>query len=197
MTLLFFGCSLITAQLLSNATTAVTLGNLFLHAGLHANPQTVLLTLHACTPMQVDATILQLLMTHAAWPTRSASTHDMLRAHGADAVDVLAAAAQASSLSGLFIGLAHQAHMALLMVQGQLAGQRIQVLLAAEAGTQDDGSPGAAEGAESSAAAASSTVTGLPQQPDPAISAEAELDYVLEVALHLVSRGTALRASIT
>jgi hypothetical protein len=42
-------------------------------------------------------------------------------AHGADVLDVLTTAANASSQSGLYVGLTHHALIALQLVKGQLA----------------------------------------------------------------------------
>jgi hypothetical protein len=95
-----------------------------------------------CLPCaQIDREVLQLLGSDVTWPSRKADAFSRIMAHGADALDVLTAAARASTHSGLYVGISHHAHTALQLVQGQLAAERIgQLLAAAEARSNPAGS---------------------------------------------------------
>lgn len=95
-----------------------------------------------CKPcdVQTDKHVLDLLHS-TCWPTQQAEAYSTIMGYGADALDVLAAAAQASTHSGLYLGMAFHAQTALLLVQAHLATQCIKQLLAAgaKAGAAADG----------------------------------------------------------
>lgn len=152
---------------------------------------------------QIDRHTLSLLAHDACWPTKKADAFSSIMAHGADVLDVLTTTANASSQSGLYVGLTHHALIALQLVKGQLAAAAIERVLAADAGA-----PSAAAAAAVAAPPAQATA----EVPDEvgrvtdALQAGAVLtehgaggsaeDDVLEVALHLVGAGGTVRASV-
>jgi len=135
---------------------------------------------HHLVIMQLDAHILQLLTTDACWPAKQSDSYSSILAHGADALDVLAAAARSTAVSGLYVGTAYRAHTALLLLQAQISGERLQQLLSSGSGSRTT-TPGSAElspEASSTADAAGQQQfnSGAPGEGDPE-------DCVLEVAL--------------
>jgi len=144
--------------------------------------------------MQRDAHILQLLTTDACWPAKKSGAYSSILAHGADALDVLAAAARSKAVSGLYVGTAYRAHTALLRLQAQLSGERLQQLLSAgSAGTTATPTDKAGVSLEAVstadiAGAAADGGTAGEQQLNPGVPhQEGPEDPVLEVALQLVS----------
>lgn len=133
---------------------------------------------------QVDREILQLLATDVTWPSRKTDAFKAIMAHGADGLDVLAAAARASTHSGLYIGTSHHAHTALQLVRGQLAADRIGQLLAAEAGSILAGSADTTVELDTGSAPGAGLSKQL--QRSATLTAAGGEDYVLEVALQLV-----------
>jgi hypothetical protein len=133
---------------------------------------------------QVDRDILQLLGTDVTWPGRKADAFTRIMTHGADALDVLTAAARASTHSGLYVGISHHAHTALQLVQGQLSAERVDSILAAAA----RGSPagGAYTTTEVDTGGAASSGLSSQLQMSVTLAAQGEEDSVLEVALQLV-----------
>jgi len=146
--------------------------------------------------MQVDAHILQLLTTDACWPAKQSDSYSSILAHGADALDVLAAAARSTAVSGLYVGTAYRAHTALLLLQAQIAGENLQQLLSAfSTATPTDRAEVSLEAvstADAAGAAADGGAAGE-QQLDPCGPRQKDPeDPVLEVALQLVSSKTFL-----
>lgn len=139
---------------------------------------------------QIDRHTLSLLAHDACWPTKKADAFSSIMAHGADVLDVLTTAANASSQSGLYVGLTHHALIALQLVKGQLAAAAIERALAADAGT-----PSAAAAAAAPPAQATAEVPEVARVTD-ALQAGAVLtaheaggsaeDDVLEMALQMV-----------
>lgn len=155
--------------------------------------------------MQVDTHTLQLLADDATWPTKKADVFTTIMAHGPDVLDILTAVALASTHSGLYIGITHHAQIALQLAQGQLAAERIDHVLAGEAGNEQTSSHAASTAAgstDTTAASPSGTLapagpsvddSGLPEALQAATDlteqqpASREQDLVLEVALQVVS----------
>jgi hypothetical protein len=109
--------------------------------------------------LQVDSQILKLLSTDACSVSKRPDAYTTILSHGIAALDVLTAAARASTRSGMYISIGYHAHMALLLLQGQLAAEGIQQLLQAETG-------------------------GASQQEGDTVE---QVDHVFETALQLVS----------
>lgn len=134
--------------------------------------------------MQLDAQILQLLTTDACWPTKQSGAYSSILTHGADALDVLAAAARSRALSGLYVGTAYRAHTALLLLQAQIAADNMQQLLSTRSGTRTTPT----SSTELSPEANSTAGVAGQQQLNPGGSRQGDAeDPVLEVALQLVS----------
>lgn len=149
---------------------------------------------------QIDRHTLSLLAHDACWPTKKADTFSCIMAHGADVLDVVTTAANASSQSGLYVGLSHHALIALQLVKGQLAAAAIERVLAADAaGAPTALATGAAAAAAPPPAQATAKVSEVESVTD-ALQAGAVLtdhgvaegsaeDHVLEMALELVGAG--------
>lgn len=108
--------------------------------------------------LQVDSQILKLLASDACSVNKRPDVFTTILSHGIEALDVLTAAARTSTRSGLYVSIGYHAHVALLLLQGQLAADRIQQLLQREA-------------------------DGTSQQEG---DTEEEVDFVFEIALQLV-----------
>jgi len=138
--------------------------------------------------VQLDAHILQLLTTDACWPAKKSGAYSSILAHGADALDVLAAAARSKAVSGLYVGIAYRAHTALLRLQAQIAGERLQQLLSAGTPTDSAAVSLKAVSTADAAGTAADGGTAAEQQLDPGGPRQGDPeDPVLEVALQLVS----------
>jgi hypothetical protein len=109
---------------------------------------------------QVDSQILKLLSTDACGINKRPEVFTTILSHGIEALDVLTAAARASTRTGLYVNIGYHAHVALLLLQGQLAADRIQQLLQAETEESSQQQEGESEG---------------------------QVDFVLETALQVVS----------
>lgn len=133
--------------------------------------------------MQLDTVILQLLTRDACWPAKQSDAYSSILAHGANALDVLAAAARSTGLSGLYVGTAYRAHTALLLLQAQIAAEGLEQLLSAGSGTTYTPADSADLGLK---AVSTESVAGTAFGEDAAGQTDPE-DPVLEVALHLVS----------
>jgi hypothetical protein len=141
---------------------------------------------------RIDHQTLSLLAHDACWPTKKAAAFSSIMAHGADVLDVLTTAANASSQSGLYVGLTHHALIALQLVQGQLAAAAIERVLAADAGASPGTAAAAAAAPPAQATAGVPGVDGITEamQTGAVLTEQAAgslgEDDVLEVALQLV-----------
>lgn len=118
------------------------------------------------------------------WPDKRADGYSSILAYGADALDVLAAAARSSESSGLTLGIAHHAHTALCLLQGQLAAQQLQQLLSTEQQASVSARQAAAVAAEPAAVESRSAVSSAKPAEQ---QQQQQLDLVLEAALQVVS----------
>jgi len=138
--------------------------------------------------MQLDAHILQLLTTDACWPAKKSDAYSSILDHGADALDVLAAAACSKALSGLYVGIAYRASTAVLLLQAHIAGENLQQLLSTGPGNTAAPTDSAEISLEAVSTADVAGTAAGEQQLNPGVSCqEGPEDPVLEVALQLVS----------
>jgi hypothetical protein len=134
-----------------------------------------------------DYEVLRLL-ADACWPHKQPATFQAIMERGADALDVLSAAARSRSASSMFIGTALHATCALMYLQAHLCGQQLQQLLASQV---EPGSTSSSSDAQQPEPPPRDTAASSEREGAAAASGQ---DAMLEVALLLVGVGVGVGA---